>query len=323
MLRRDVRPAARTTVDANAGVDLELAVAVGIEELDRREPFPLHAQQRRIGVDARRPEHVVHVEHQRHRGDRLQRVDDRAAVGLGVDDVGVHLVIRRGRAPGRGKLRFDRVVQDRRARSESRVGRIGGHRDRVVDHAVLRAVGGELVGDRRAVIALEVVVDAELAGQRRDVAQNPRRGDRRDLARTQGAPEHQDLVHAAEVRFGRRPAGVVRVFPEPQVHRAGDGAAGNRSRERQRHAVDVRRHRAVVVRDGHVVVARHVENRGHGRGPRLAVAADQEAKPAGKPCPAGVDVDQDSACQDGARSPGTPRRAASTCRRRNRRRPPK
>ena len=115
---RPVRVAARPTLGAEAGVDLETRGAVGVDQLDRRRSLPRHPPAPRVGVDATpKVEEVVDVQDdgERRQGEEARldlRVVERGGRIRG--DPRVHLVIGRavvGAPAGREARRVSRLLE--------------------------------------------------------------------------------------------------------------------------------------------------------------------------------------------------------------------
>ncbi len=87
----------------DAAVDLEAFFALGVEQFNRARALPRHAILAGIRVDARRgTEHVVEVHDDGKGRNRLEVVFDRVAIERVGHNLGVHSVVDRVAAPGRG-----------------------------------------------------------------------------------------------------------------------------------------------------------------------------------------------------------------------------
>ena len=94
------RAAAVAATNADAGVDLKTFRAVGINQFNRRGPFPGDAVLARVRINARgRVEQIRRFGHDGIGRDRFEVVDDFAAVSRIIHHVRVHAVVHHVRAP--------------------------------------------------------------------------------------------------------------------------------------------------------------------------------------------------------------------------------
>ena len=100
-----------TAANPQAAVDLKTFCPVRINQFDGRGPFPGYAVPARVCVNAvRRVKQIRQVGDDGIRGDRLEIVDDRYAVGRGVYHVRVHAVVHDVCAPTSGPAWWRRTV---------------------------------------------------------------------------------------------------------------------------------------------------------------------------------------------------------------------